>query len=83
MEDSNSLTIVESFRLRKNGEIFFLMRSKTQVFPGTHVLDEEYTEREGGGGGRRRSVTRGEKTQEAVEKGKKRHHLSIFKYDSV
>ena len=46
MEDSNSLTIVESFRLRKNGEIFFLMRSKTQVFPGTHVLDEEYTERE-------------------------------------
>ena len=36
---------------------FFWMRSKTQVFPGTHVLDEEYTERErerereGGGGG--------------------------------
>ena len=25
---------------------FFWMRSKTQVFPGTHVLDEEYTERE-------------------------------------
>lgn len=43
MEDSNSLTIVESFRLRKNGEIFFWMRSKTQVFPGTHVLDVAYT----------------------------------------
>lgn len=49
MEDSNSLTTVESFRLRKNVEIFFWMRSKTQVFPGTHVLDEEYTEREGEG----------------------------------
>ena len=46
MEDSNSLTTVESFRLRKNVEIFFWIRSKTQVFPGTHVLDEEYTERE-------------------------------------
>ena len=46
MEDSNSLTIVESFRLRKNGEIFFWMRSKTQVFPGTHVLDVAYTARE-------------------------------------
>ena len=46
MEDSNSLTTVESFRLRKNVEIFFWMRSKTQVFPGTYVLDEEYTERE-------------------------------------
>ena len=46
MEDSNSLTIVESFRLRKNDEIFFWMRSKTQAFPGTHVLDVAYTARE-------------------------------------